>query len=86
MSKNSRFRGSFENQDGKRAQKFLKFERQDLYHIYWSLWGQLSCKKYLLVIDKILSVFVNTLTADDKYSPLNRDNLTQQIQTILSQK
>ena len=31
-------------------------------------------------------MFVNTLTADDKYSPLNRDNLTQPIQTKLSQK
>ena len=31
-------------------------------------------------------MFVNTLTADDKYSPLNRDNLTQDIRTKLSQK
>ena len=31
-------------------------------------------------------MFVNTLTADDQYSLLNRDNLTQQIRTILSQK
>ena len=31
-------------------------------------------------------MFVNTLTADDKYSPLNRDNLTQPIRTKLSQK
>ena len=35
---------------------------------------------------KILRLFVNTLTADDKYSLLNRDNLTQSIQTLLSQK
>ena len=40
----------------------------------------------LLVICKILGLFVNTLTADDKYSLLNRDNLTQSIQTLLSQK
>ena len=31
-------------------------------------------------------MFVNTLTADDKYSLLNRHNLTQQIRTQLSQK
>ena len=31
-------------------------------------------------------MFVNTLTADDKYSLLNRDSLTQQIRTQLSQK
>ena len=29
---------------------------------------------------------VNTLTADDKYSLLNKDNLTQLIRTQLSQK
>ena len=31
-------------------------------------------------------MFVNTLTADDKYSLLNRDNLSQPIRTQLSQK
>ena len=31
-------------------------------------------------------MFVNTLTADDKYSPLNRDNLTKPVRTKLSQK
>ena len=31
-------------------------------------------------------MFVNTLTADDKYSLLNRDNLTQPIRAPLSQK
>ena len=31
-------------------------------------------------------MFVNTLTADDKYSSLNRDNLTQPIRTKSSQK
>ena len=40
----------------------------------------------MLVLCKILSLFVNTLTADDKYSLLNRDNLTQPIDTQLSQK
>ena len=34
----------------------------------------------------MLRLFVNTLTADDKYSLLNRDNLTQPIQILLSQK
>ena len=31
-------------------------------------------------------MFFNTLTADGKYSLLNRDNLTQAIRTQLSQK
>ena len=35
---------------------------------------------------KFLGLFIKTLTADDKYSLLNRDSLTQSIQTLLSQK
>ena len=35
---------------------------------------------------KILRLFVNTLTANDKYSLLNRDNLTQPTEMHLSQK
>ena len=35
---------------------------------------------------KILRLFVNTFTADDKYSVFNRDNLTQPIQMQLSEK
>ena len=42
----------------------------------------MSWKKSLLVICKILGLFINTLTADDKYSLLNRDNLTQPIQDL----
>ena len=46
----------------------------------------MSGKKPLLVSCKTLEVFVNTLTADDKYSLLNRDNLKEPIHTQLSQK
>ena len=35
---------------------------------------------------KILRVFVYTLTADDKYSLVSRDSLTQPIQILLPQK
>ena len=38
------------------------------------------------MIHKILGLFVNTLTVDDKHYVLNRDNLTQPIQIQLSQK
>ena len=38
----------------------------------------------MLVLCKILRLFVNTLTADDKYSLLNRGNSTQAIQILLS--
>ena len=43
-------------------------------------------KNSLLVIQKILRLFVNTLIVDDKHYLLNRDNLTQPIQIQLSQK
>ena len=35
---------------------------------------------------KILSLFVNTLTVNDKHYLLNRDNLTRTIQIQLSEK
>ena len=38
------------------------------------------------LIWKVWKLFVNTLTADEKYSLLNRDNLTQPIQMNLSHK
>ena len=47
---------------------------------------KLTWIKSFLVICKILGLFVNTLTADDKYSVLTMDNLTQQIQMQLSKK
>ena len=50
------------------------------------MFGQLSYKKSLLVICKISRLFPNTLSADGKYSLLNRDNLTQPIQMQLSRK
>ena len=40
----------------------------------------------MLVVCKILGLFVNTLTDDGKYSLLYRDNLTQQIQILISRK
>ena len=40
----------------------------------------------MLVLCKISGLFLNTLSDDDKYSLLYRDNLTQPIQILLSQK
>ena len=86
MSIKSRFKGSFKQQHGKHAQTLLKFAWEDLYHIYWSLCRQLTFKKFLLVICKISRLFPTTMSADGKYSLLNRDNLTQPIQVQLSRK
>ena len=38
------------------------------------------------MIEKILRLFVNTLTVNDKHYHLNTDNLTQAIQISLPQK
>ena len=46
----------------------------------------MSFKKSVLVLSEILRLFVNTLTADDKYSRSIMLNLPQQFQTPLSQK
>ena len=40
----------------------------------------------MLVLCKFLRPLVNTLTDDEKYSLLYRENLTQPIQILLSQK
>ena len=74
MSKKSRIRRSFNKGHGKRPQTLLKSESQLLYHNSWWLWRQLTWKKSALVMCKILGLFVNTLTADDKNSLVNRDN------------
>ena len=86
MSEKSCFRMRFHKQYGKRAQTLLQSGWRSLNHIYWSIWTWFSWKKSRLVLCKILRLFVNTLTADDKYSLLNRDNLMQPIQMQLSLK
>ena len=86
MSKKSGFRRNFDKQHAKRIQTLLKSPGQHLYDSHWSLWIKLSWKKSFFVICKILGLFFNTLTADGKYSILNRDNLTQTIQMEFSQK
>ena len=75
-----------DTQNGKRAQKLFKSQRRHFSHIYFSLFRQLSLKKSILVVWKILTMFVNTFTAYDKYSVLNREYLAHPIHLILSQK
>ena len=84
ISKESRFRGPFEKQHVKGDQILLKSERHHLYNIYWSLWRQNNSQKYLLLICKLLRLFLNTFTANDKYCLLSRDNLRHPIQMHVS--
>ena len=46
----------------------------------------MSCKKFPPVWYEILRLFVNALTADDKYSGSNMQNFPQQFQMPLSKK
>ena len=86
MCKKSRFRLPFQKEHGKLVSTLFKFEQQHLYHIYCSTGSELSCKKSLLVIWQRLRRFVNTISAVDKCSLPNRDNLMQPIHMELSRK
>ena len=86
MSKKYRFRGYFAERHGEREQGELKSGWQDLYHSHWSLLKILGWKKSLLMVCKVLKLFVNALTARDKYSLRERQNLTQPLQVQLLEK
>ena len=86
MCKQSRFRLPFQKEHGKRVSPLFKLERQNLRDIYCSTRRQFSYKKFLLVICHRLRLFVNTMTAVDKCSLPNRENLMQHIHMQFSQK
>ena len=46
----------------------------------------MSFAKYALVLSEILTLFVNSLTTDDKYFRRKMPNFTQQFEAPLSQK
>ena len=64
----------------------LKSARHYYYPIFPWIWDKLSWKKSALVRSKILGLFVNTLTAEYRYSRRNMQTLTQQVQTPISLK
>ena len=86
ICKKSRFRLPFQKEHSKRLSTLFKSDRQHLDHVYSSTGTQYSCKKSLLVICKSLRLFVNTMSAADKCSLPNRDNLMTPIHMQLSKK
>ena len=64
----------------------LKSARNYYNPLFSSIRSKSSCKKLPSVWYEILRLFFNALTADDKYSDSNMQNLPQQFQTPLSQK
>ena len=85
-SKRSCLRTPFANERVNGFQTLLKSARHNYYPLFSSIRGKLSCKKPALVWYEILRLFVNALTADDKYSGTNMQSLSQQFQTPLSRK
>ena len=84
LSGKLRFRTSFESQRVNRYQTVVKSAWEHSYHIFWSLWMEMTWKISLLGKLETLGVFVNTLTADDKYPVRNCENLKFLIQIQLS--
>ena len=80
------FRTPFGNQRVNGFQTPLKVATHHLYPLFPWIPGKLSWKKTALLWSKILRLFANTLTADDKYSCRYMHNFLQQSQTPLSQK
>ena len=85
-SRKSCFRTPFSNQRVNGSQTPLKVARHHYYPFSAWIWGKLSWKKTALFWSKILRLFANPFTADDKYSCRNMQNFRQQVQTLLSQK
>ena len=80
MSKKPCFRTLSDSQPVKGYQTLVKICMTAFLSYFLSLWGKLGRKMSMLVICELLGLFGNTLTADDKYSLCNRENLPQPIQ------
>ena len=80
------FRTLFGNERVNGFQTLLKAARHHYNPLFSWIRGKLSWKKSALGWPEILRLFVNILTADDKYSRSNMQNLRQQFQTLLSHK
>ena len=85
-SKRSCFSTPFGNQRVNGFETLLKSALHHYFPIFARIRDKLSWKKLAWVISKIFLLFVNTLTADDKYSRRYIQTFWQQVQAPLSQK
>ena len=86
MFKRSCYRTLFGNQRINGFQTLPKSARRHYYPIFPWIRDILSWIKLALLWCDILRLFVNTLTADNKYSRSNIQIFAQQLETPLSQK
>ena len=84
LSKNRCFRTSFDSQHVKWSQTLVKSAWQHSDHIFWSLSGRMIWKLSPFFKFKILGMFVNILTARDKYTGQDCQNLQINTQMQLS--
>ena len=82
LSKKLRLRTSFESQHVKGLQTLVKSAWERFYRIFSSLWEKIIWKIFPLVKFELSGVFVNTLTADDKYPVWDSENLLFLIERI----
>ena len=80
LSKKRRFRTRFDSQHVKVSQIRAKSQWERLRHVFPSLSGKLIWKMFPLVLDEVLVVFVNRLTADARYPVRDCDTLLLRIQ------
>ena len=80
------FTTPFDNQRVNGFQTPLKVARHHLYPLFPWISGKLSWKETALLWSKILRLFANTFTADNKYSCRYIQNFLQQRQTPISEK
>ena len=85
-SRRSCFKTRFGNVRVNGFQTPLKVARHHYYPFLQWISEKLSWKKTALLWSKILRLFANTLTADDKYSCRNMQKFLQQLQKLLSEK
>ena len=85
-STKSCFRTPFGNQRVNGFQTPLKVARHHYYPFFPWISDKLSWKKTALFLSKILRLFPNTLTADDKNPCRNMQNFQPQLQALLSEK
>ena len=68
MPKKPRVRTVMDSQHVKLFETLLKSAQQYLCHGFWSLWTEISSKRFVLVVSEIFRLFVNILTPDEMYS------------------
>ena len=79
-----RLKTSFDSQHVKRFQTLVKSSWEHCYHIFSSLWGEMTWKISTWPKFDIIGFFANTWTADYKYQVPDCENLPFPIQIQLS--